>query len=343
MRFYSLYHKIIVGVVFVTSVLLNCNNVFASPCSLADGGVYTYDQNINFNSKSNFAGYETNDIPVSRAGSYSIGGLCDIKKSVYWTATAASGMIEQQNGWYAFSGKEGDYLQVSTQVYVYDAVHASKYYTVPFVDINNHCSDSRMCGLAASSGSKVILKFKIIKPFVGTEGVNADVAYLSGNNSAGEGDRKTMVIIHVNASVVVPQTCEINENQVVSMDFGDIGARQFSEAGAGNKPVGVNPQTRKIGIKCKNIDAQALLSLRIEANNTSGGAIVSDNKDLGFIVADGNKKPLTPNDINSKIPLRLDDNASSSVSISAWPVSITGNEPVAGKFTSEGYLRVDFD
>jgi minor fimbrial subunit len=127
------------------------------------------------------------------------------------------------------------------------------------------------------------------------------------------------------------------------MDFGDIGSSAFSQAGAGKKPAGVNPQTRNIGIKCKNIDAQALLSLRIEANKVSGNAVVSDNPDLGFVIADSKQNPLTPNNIDSKIPFRLDDTSSANVPISAWPVSVTGNTPAEGKFTSEGYLRVDFD
>ncbi|MNZ98381.1 hypothetical protein D3C78_1176620 [compost metagenome] len=53
--------------------------------------------------------------------------------------------------------------------------------------------------------------------------------------------------------------------------------------------------------------------------------------------------PLTPNSLTSKIPFRLDDNASAVVGISAWPVSITGKKPSEGRFRSRGYLRVDYD
>jgi minor fimbrial subunit len=147
----------------------------------------------------------------------------------------------------------------------------------------------------------------------------------------------------INGYVSAPQSCELNTGQIITMDFGNIGASSFSVAGAGNRPAGVNPQTRSIAIKCKNIDAQATLSLRMEATNVSGNAIISDNPDLGFVVANSSHEPLTPNNIDSKIPFQLDDNAAATVPISAWPVSVTGNKPAEGKFTSEGYLRVDFD
>lgn len=141
----------------------------------------------------------------------------------------------------------------------------------------------------------------------------------------------------------MPQSCEINAGQVVEFDFGDIGASLFSQAGAGNPPKGVNPQTKTVAIKCTNVDAQAWLSLRLEAERASGTAMVSDNSDLGFMVSDSSGTPLTPNNIGSKIGFRLDNSAATSVPIRAWPVSITGNKPSEGPFTARGYLRVDYD
>jgi minor fimbrial subunit len=52
--------------------------------------------------------------------------------------------------------------------------------------------------------------------------------------------------------------------------------------------------------------------------------------------------PLTPNNLTSKIPFRLDDSAGAGGD-PAWPVSVTGNKPAEGRFTSRGYLRVDYD
>jgi len=186
--------------------------------------------------------------------------------------------------------------------------------------------------------------FRIIKPFVGKVSYSLTPAFLVYVTTE-KTDPLTSVVytISYSGTVTVPQSCTLNAGQIISIDFGDIGAAAFQQAGAGNKPYGINPQTRNIGIQCKSIGGEALLSLRVEANKAVGNAIVSDNPDLGFIIADSKLNPLKPNNIDSKIPFVLDDNAAANVPISAWPVSVTGKKPAEGKFTSEGYLRVDFD
>lgn len=143
-------------------------------------------------------------------------------------------------------------------------------------------------------------------------------------------------------TIQVPQSCAINVGQIVEFDFGDIGASLFSKAGAGNRPEGVSAQSKTLAIKCTNVEANAWLTLRIEAEKASGSTLVSDNPDVGFVVANASGTPLTPNHPGSLIPFRLDDNASAQVGIMAWPVSITGHKPAEGRFTSRGYLRVDY-
>lgn len=192
--------------------------------------------------------------------------------------------------------------------------------------------------------TKYKVSIRIRKPFVGVTYISELLADIyTGDEEGTAYERGARQGIYLKGTITVPQTCELNTGQTIEFNFGNIPASAFSKAGAGNKAEGVNPQTKDIGIKCKNIDAQALLSLRIEANSVSGNAMISDNEDLGFIVANKDKTPLTPNNIDSKIPFQLDDNAAASVPITAWPVSITGNKPAEGKFTAEGYLRVDFD
>lgn len=146
--------------------------------------------------------------------------------------------------------------------------------------------------------------------------------------------------VYLNYSIVVPENCEINSGQIVSIGFGNISSAAFKTAGV--KPERVNPQARTIGIKCNNIAAQANLTLRVQADNVSGDAIVSNNKDVGFVVTDTNNKALTPNSLSSFIPFILDSNASANVTIKAYPVSVTGNKPTEGVVTSLAYLRVDF-
>ncbi|MCT4714798.1 type 1 fimbria D-mannose specific adhesin FimH [Enterobacteriaceae bacterium H18W14] len=192
--------------------------------------------------------------------------------------------------------------------------------------------------------SNLVFRLKVTRPFINMVPIPKQTmftVYVTTRNT----DSLTTPVYTISYSgkVEVPQTCEINAGQIVEFDFGDIGAALFSQAGAGNRPQSVTPQTKTIGIKCTNVDAQAYLSLRLEAEKISGNMMISNNDDLGFIVSDGTGAPLTPNSLGSKINFRLDDASSSRVDIRAWPVSVTGNKPAEGPFSARGYLRVDYD
>lgn len=241
--------------------------------------------------------------------------------------------------WY----KLNDYLDASFQVFV--GGNSQTFPQVPFYDVSNKLPMNRSqmsSGWGTGNSGKISLRIR--KPFIGFSqfSVLALQTYLNtqqGIQVSGE----AIASVTIGGQITIPQNCEFSPDKIITIDFGNIGASAFAAAGAGNKPAGVNPQTRNIGISCKNIDAQAMLSLRLEANNVASNAIVSDNPDLGFVLADKDSKPLIPNNAESKIPFQLDGNASATVPITAWPVSITGNKPAEGRFTSEGYLRVDFD
>ncbi|MDH2911819.1 type 1 fimbria D-mannose specific adhesin FimH [Kosakonia sp. HypNH10] len=149
--------------------------------------------------------------------------------------------------------------------------------------------------------------------------------------------------ISLGGVVEVPQRCEVNAGQVVEFDFGDIRAALFSEAGAGNRPRGVTPQSRTVSISCTNVNAQANISVRLEAEKSDNHILLSDNPDLGFVVANESGQPFTPNNIFSVIPLQLDKNAAARFGIRAWPVSVTGNKPAEGPFSARGFLRVEYN
>lgn len=192
--------------------------------------------------------------------------------------------------------------------------------------------------------SQLIFKLKVTRRFINMVPIPKQTmftVYVTTRNT----DPLTTPVYTISYSgkIEVPQSCEINAGQIVEFDFGDIGASLFSQAGAGNRPQGVTPQSKTVAIKCTNVAAQAYLTLRLEAEKVSGNMMVSNNNDLGFIVSDSNGTPLIPNNLSSKIPFRLDDAAAAQVGIRAWPVSVTGNKPAEGPFTARGYLRVDYD
>lgn len=234
-----------------------------------------------------------------------------------------------------------------------DALSAALKITVPsgetfYPPVNNVHTDDKRCGesgcnLSVTDGS-LSFKIRLDKPFVGRMVIpNLPVFSVYATTQDGDPLIRPIYQIKYSGAVEVPQSCELDAGTTIVMDFGGIGAPRFFRAGAGNKPAGVNPQSHTVAVKCKNTAAQALLSLHLETASAVGNAMVSDNPDVGFVVADSAQRPLTPNNPDSKIKFQLDDNSAASVPLMAWPVSVTGKTPAAGKFTAEGYLRIDFD
>lgn len=141
--------------------------------------------------------------------------------------------------------------------------------------------------------SRLIFRLKVIRPFINMVEIPRQVMFTVYVTSTPYDPLVTPVYtISFGGRVEVPQNCELNAGQIVEFDFGDIGASLFSAAGPGNRPAGVMPQTKSIAVKCTNVAAQAYLTMRLEASAVSGQAMVSDNQDLGFIVADQNDTPI---------------------------------------------------
>jgi minor fimbrial subunit len=237
--------------------------------------------------------------------------------------------------------KLNDYLDGAMQIT--DSYAGDFWPPVNYIQMGSH-SNVPIQKAFPVDDSKLIFRLKVTRRFINMVVIPKQTMFTVYVTTTSADPLTTPVYtISYSGTINVPQTCEINAGTVVQFDFGDIGASLFSQAGAGNRPASVPAQQKTIAIKCTNVESQAYLTMRVEAEKSQGNALVADNPDLGFIVADSSGTPLTPNDINSKIPFRLDANAQALVGIRAWPVSITGNKPAEGKFTARGYLRVDYD
>lgn len=194
-----------------------------------------------------------------------------------------------------------------------------------------------------TSGANVNLKIYVIKPFLGERIIpRVLLANYYINTTRGGGKPATpLVRMYARGSISVPQSCEINAGQIITVDFGDIPTGNFGTAGS--KVSGINPITRNVSVSCRGIEQRVNLALRLQAGNVRGNAIVSDNRDVGFMLADGADRPLTPNSATSGIRFLLNNLGRSSVPIKIYPVSITGNQPTEGRVSSVGYLLADFD
>lgn len=335
---------------FCKSVLLVCifcsSNAFGMHCT-TNMGTYVYNYNFSMMSYQNTVGFSTPWLSFYSGGRYSLAGGCT-QQTTFYSGLPAGSMTQATGGgdgtnWYNLA--DNDYLQVASQISVFDGYSGSnRFHSVPFIDIADNCGPSCPSSSFSPSGSRVNIKLRIKKKFVGPSFiVNEPIAYLYANQGGpGLGQGQPVVQINLNATMTVPQSCTINAGTVVEFDFGNIRAQSFSLAGAGQKPAGVNKLQKTIGISCNDISAQSSMTLRLEAGNVSGNAVVSDNPDVGFVLANSTGTPLTPNDSRSVIPFKLDDNSQANVSLQSWPVSVTGHQPSAGPVTAIGYLRVDY-
>lgn len=314
----------------------------AVQCTTASGSPVTYNYNYALASSQNYVGYVTGWNERNDAGSFLLSGPCSPPPTTYYTARPGPALVPASTeggvNWFDITGN--DYLQVAARIYVNNRTAGGAFHNVPFTDVSNECAGR--CSGNAATGSRVQVNFRIKRKFVGISNIPlTPIFYVYGNQGGtGQSVGSPLVLGYIAGSVTVPQSCTLNAGQIISIDFGGISSGAFNTAG--EKPAGVAPATRTIGIACNGIEAQASLSMRLQADNVSGDMVVSNNPDVGFIVTSGAGNTLTPNDLSSVIPFILDDTASANVAITAYPVSVTGNKPQEGVATANAYLRVDF-
>ncbi|AOA58984.1 fimbrial protein [Acinetobacter larvae] len=314
---------------------------YAGSCAPA-AGPHTYTYSANFNANQNHVGYTTNWQEFNRSDGYSLPAPCNRGNNTFITLKPSSGLTEgSRDGdtvWYNIPGN--DYLQVAMKVWI--GGFRSKWVSIPVTAMSNLCN-SNDCTPQYSSGSKVQVRLRIKKKFVGQSFVlDREVGQILMATSAGDVPNKPVAIIRLAATMTVPQSCTFDVGNVIEFDFGRIQAGAFESAGAGNRPEGTPIMTKNIGVECKNIEAQQLLSARVEATNPKNNILVSNNPNVGFQMLDKDDKVLKINTINSYIPFRLDNNARGRFTIKAVPVSVTGVKPQPGFVNAQGHVRIDF-
>lgn len=193
--------------------------------------------------------------------------------------------------------------------------------------------------------SSLVLKLKILKNIVGAVVIPDTRLFTVYVTTATTDSLSTPVYyIDLEGLIEIPESCEINAGNTIDIDFGTVISTAFAEAGAGNRPDDVAVKNVSVAIACSNVATSATLTLRVEADRTSGNAILANSSDdIGFILSDSNNAVLTPNDASSTTRFSLNSNGDASVSIKAWPISVTGNVPEPGEYQATGYLRVDYE
>lgn len=327
---------------FSAALLMGALPAWATVCQNADGAAkdISYDLSNVFSSANNKPGQIVT--LAQKSGLVGVNALCP--QGTTGTSTLRSYVTDlpvtsvEDNFQYL---KLNDYLEGAMQIE--DSFAGTFFPPANYIQMGNHDNVSKQKPFPVMD-SKLVFRLKVTRRFINLVVIPRQTMFrVYVTTTRGDPLITPVYTISYSGTIQVPQSCMLNAGSIVEFDFHEMAASLFSEAGAGNRPQKIAPQTKTIAIKCTNVESQAYLTMRIEADKVAGNALVSDNPDLGFVVATRDGTPLTPNMLTSKIPFRLDDNAAASVSISAWPVSITGNKPAEGQFTSLGYLRVDYE
>jgi len=340
-------------------ILLVCYLVFLSKSFAATGiycnakeGIQNFVYDVELKAEENYVGYESAWIGQSKSlGDFHISDNC-FGKNIWFRLiegeylTLAQGSGDPQSGqpiWFDIQGNE--YLQVALQIYVAGGV--MQYVSVPAELANGCYTNSVRCSDLLQTGGQVKFKFRIKNRFVGHAGVNnLLIARVHASTEPTEPIPLNKVAeIRLNAFIVVDQKCWFDVGDVVLFDFGTLPSTAFI-GNAGSPARDVQPLQKRIGIECLGIDAQQMLTMRVEGNNIVGNALVPvevNKQDVGFsITSADSSEALIPNTLSSNIPFQLDDNYRSQVILKAWPVAVTGNKPEPGPVKASGYLRIDF-
>ena len=112
--------------------------------------------------------------------------------------------------------------------------------------------------------SKLIFRLKVTRRFINLVVIPRQTMFRVYVTTA-KGDPLTTPVytISYSGTIQVPQSCMLNAGSIVEFDFKEMAASLFSEAGAGNRPQKISPQSKTIAIKCTNVEAQAALTMRI--------------------------------------------------------------------------------
>lgn len=306
-------------------------------------GAFVYDLTHAMTAQENTAGHEfdVSEMVVNRKSVICPGGSDRGNTDTYRSYRATKPLRETVGQWKYL--QVNDYLEIALRGV--DSATGEYYPPVDYFHEGHSLCVKQGCPFIADERN-FTMRFKVIKPFIGA----VNIPYMPLFNvydTTNNYDPLTTIVytIGYKGTITVPQSCEIQPDSVFDIDLGQIAQKSFVQGGAGNRPSGFINRPLTVKVSCVGgVSADALLNVRLEGTIAPGypHALASDNQDIGVVITkpDGTTI-LNPNDINSIIPMQL-QNGSSSVVIQSYPISLTGKSPDIGLFSTLAYLRFDF-
>ncbi|MCY1697940.1 fimbrial protein [Lelliottia sp. SL45] len=260
--------------------------------------------------------------------------------SFYFKADAGGAPVGHASQWYILDNN----IEYQTVIMVYDgAGNTDNYYTVPFTDVPNNVHHGILMGQDTNfyTGSKGNVKLYIRRPFVGKHIIPP--TYLAGvyaTTTKGSYASRSVASVTMSGTVTVPQTCIINEGDIINIDFGNIAQNVFNTKG--QPPTGFSKKRIDFSIKCSNIANGVDVSLEFNGtpDTTDSTAVKTDNKDIAIRLDDTSNNPISPK--GGEIPVNFNyNNQTGTSAMQLYPINSTGNVPKTGIFNSQVTVTVD--
>ncbi|MFO6298354.1 fimbrial protein [Rahnella selenatireducens] len=255
--------------------------------------------------------------------------------------------------------KINDHLDVMTQI----AIPKNGNVTVPTgraVSDGTHHWDKENTGICAqqstqdnlTTGSQGKADFYITTPFIGELTLpRTEIARIYASsatvNTTAPPLGSPVAIVYLSGTITVPQNCEINQGEIISVYFGTIQASRFTKINT--PPDGYRPVTFDIKYDCTKSGLPVIpnndkLEMILEGQDVENQYYLvarrrpSDNKaDIGIVLQDtgGTYIPFAQG------VLPMNQNGLGKVSLTAVPINLVGGELDTGEFEATATLKVD--
>lgn len=264
----------------------------------------------------------------------------DSGPSFYFKGDANGASPGHANGWFILNNN----LEFLVKIGVYNNnTWNIDFTTVPFQNVANNVSHGDLHNQETkfTTGSQGSVSLYFRRPFVGQMKIPPTIiSRLYASTAYGFYGPNPMSTVTMSGTVTVPQSCNINEGDVINVDFGKIDGNRFITKG--QPPSGLAKKRVDFAIKCSNISNGVAVSLEFngttDANDST--AVKTDNSDIAIRLADTSNNTISPQ--GGEIPVNFNyANQTGTSAMQLYPINTTGNVPATGKFNSQVNVTVD--
>lgn len=316
-------------------------------CDPVNGpGYYRFNYNATLTSPDqNKAGLQFPDIFEWNLGG-SIVAKCDWRNSgstFYFKGDSNGHAAGHSAGWFILNNN----IEYQPEIGIYnDSTQTTDFYLLPFTNVKNNITVPSNLYLTTTnfySGSVGRLSLYFRRPFVGQLVIPPTViARTYAATRLSSYGSTPISLVEMKGTVTVPQSCNINEGDIINVDFGNIAANAFKAKG--QPPTGLAKNRLDFSIKCSNISNGVAVSLEFNGapDTNDATALKTDNKDIAIRLTDTSNKTISAK--SGELPVNFNySNQTGTSAIQLYPISTTGNMPDTGQFNSQVTVTVDIE